>query len=269
MPRLFLLTFLVLAGCLSRASVETVSPDSAVSTPDAFDHSDFSALLATVVDEGGFVDYTTLAAEPSALDAYLGRLAATDPSGLGDDDRLAFWINAYNAYTLKLVADNYPVESIRDVVKGLFLPLVNSPFKVDFAVVGGETMTLDAIEHGTIRDEFDEPRIHFALVCAAHSCPPLRAEAYVGDRLDAQLDEQGLRFLTNPAKNSVPADDETIRISKIFDWFGGDFGDDDAALQAYIARYFEGNVRESLERGAFDIGYLDYDWSLNDSNPTP
>jgi hypothetical protein len=263
---LLLASAVLLAGCFSNASVQSVEPDRPVTTPATFDHSAFSSVLAEVVDERGFVDYAALAADPAPLDGYLARLAATDPSALSDDDRLAFWLNVYNAYTLKLVADNYPVASIRDVVKGLFLPLVNSPFRVDFVVVGGETMTLDDVEHGTIREAFDEPRIHFALVCAAVSCPPLRAEAYAGDRLDAQLDEQGRRFLTNPDKNRIPADDETIRLSKIFDWFGGDFGDDDAALQAFLAPYFDGDVRDRLARGAYDVDFLSYDWSLNDTN---
>ncbi len=266
---LFLAPIVLLAGCLSNASVQSVEPDQPVSAPTTFDHSAFTAVLAEVVDERGFVDYAALAAARAPLDDYLRRLAATDPSALADDDRLAFWLNVYNAYTLKLVVDNYPVGSIRDVVSGAFVPLVNTPFKVEFVTVGGETMTLDAVEHGTIRAEFDEPRIHFALVCGARSCPPLRAEAYTGDRLDAQLDDQAHRFLHNPAKNRVPADDETIRLSKIFDWFGDDFGDDDAARQAFLASYFDGNVRAKLEQGAYDVAFLDYDWSLNDSNDSP
>ncbi len=261
---------LVLAGCLSNASVQTVAPDKPVMAPETFDHSAFDAILETVVDERGFVDYAALAAEPAALDAYLAGLAAADPSKLSDADRLAFWLNVYNAYTLKLAADNYPIESLHDVVSGVFIPLVNTPFKVEFVVVGGETMTLDKVEHGIIRPEFEEPRIHFALVCAAYSCPPLRAEAYVGDRLDAQLDEQARRFLYNPDKNRVPDDEETIRLSKIFDWFGGDFGDNDDELQRFLAPYFEGEVRETLEAGGYGVGFLKYDWSLNDTaTPDP
>ncbi len=256
----------MLAGCLSKASVRPVESDGPVASPTAFDHSTFDALLREVVDERGFVDYAALAEDPSALDGYLRRLAATDPSALGDDDRLAFWLNTYNAYTLKLIVDNYPVGSIRDVVGGVFIPLVNSPFKVEFVVVGGETMTLDDVEHGTIREQFAEPRIHFALVCAAQSCPPLRPEAYTGDRLDAQLDDQARRFLHNPDKNRVPADDDSVELSKIFDWFKGDFGDSDAAVQAFIAPYFDGDVRAKLEQGAYDVEFTGYDWSLNDSN---
>ena len=271
MNRLSLLLPLVvlLGGCLSNASVQTVEPAEAVTAPATFDHSAFTAVLQHVVDGRGFVDYAALAADPSPLVAYLRRLAATDPANLSDADRLAFWLNTYNAYTLQLIVDYYPVESIRDVVGGLFGPLVNSPFKVEFVTVGGEVITLDEVEHGTIRKEFDEPRIHFALVCAAVSCPPLRAEAYVGDRLDAQLDDQARRFLHNDAKNRVPADEDTIALSKIFSWFGGDFGGTDDALQAFIAPYFDGDVRAKLERGAYDVDFLSYNWSLNDTSSPP
>jgi hypothetical protein len=260
---------LLLGGCLSEASVQAVEPAASVTAPETFDHGAFTALLQEVVDERGYVDYAALAADPASLGAYLRRLAATDPSNLSDDDRLAFWLNVYNAYTLKLIADNYPVGSIRDVVGGAFIPLVNTPFKVEFVTVGGEVMTLDDVEHGTIREEFDEPRIHFALVCAARSCPPLRAEAYVGDRLDAQLDEQARRFLHNPAKNRVPAGEDTIELSKIFSWFKGDFGGTDAALQAFLAAYFDGDVRDELARGAYVVDFLRYDWALNDTASAP
>lgn len=259
----------LLGGCLSKATVQTVEPAEAVSAPESFDHGAFTALLQEVVDERGFVDYAALVADPAPLDAYLVRLAATDPSNLPEADRLAFWLNTYNAYTLKLIVDNYPVGSIRDVVGGAFVPLVNTPFKVEFVTVGGEVMTLDDVEHGTIRKEFDEPRIHFALVCAAQSCPPLRDEAYAGDRLDAQLDDQARRFLHNPAKNRVPADESAIALSKIFSWFGGDFGGTADALQAFLAPYFDGDVRAKLEAGAYYVDFLSYDWSLNDTSSSP
>ena len=257
---------LSLGGCLSNASVRVIEPSGPVLRPAAFEHGDFNALLADVVDARGFVDYAALVQRPAPLDSYLRRLAATDPSGLPEADRLAFWINVYNAYTLQLVVDNYPVESILDVVSGPFIPTVNSPFRVDFVRVGGETMTLDEVEHSVIREEFDEPRIHFAVVCAARSCPPLRAEAYTGDALDAQLDDQARTFLHNPDKNRVPSGDGTIALSKILDWYAGDFGGSGEAVQAAIAPYFEGEVRATLEQGGYDTEYLDYDWSLNDTN---
>ena len=145
---LLVLSAFFLASCLSRASVERVEPAESVMAPDTFDHSVFTDVLLGVVDERGYVDYATLVADSTRLDEYLAQLAATDPSNLADADRLAFWLNTYNAYTLKLIVDNYPVESIRDVVDGTFVPLVNTPFKVDFVTVAGEVMTLDDVEHG-------------------------------------------------------------------------------------------------------------------------
>ena len=257
-----------LTGCLSSATVETIETNAPVHQPSTFDHGDYSALLGDVVDARGYVDYAALVADPAPLDGYLRRLAATDPVALPDADRLAFWINVYNAYTLKLVADNYPVESVLDVVSGPFIPTVNSPFRVEFVTVGGETMTLDEVEHGIIRADFDEPRIHFAVVCAAQSCPPLRSEAYTGEALDAQLDDQARTFLHDTSKNRVPADQETVQLSKILDWYADDFGGSDAAVQAFIAPYFDGEMRAALEAGRYDVDHLGYDWSLNDTNTT-
>ncbi|MEM0963273.1 MAG: DUF547 domain-containing protein [Bacteroidota bacterium] len=263
---LFLLALASFAwvGCQNEVSVRPIEPAGPVEQPSAFDHADFTELLQEHVDEEGLVDYSAIAADPSDLDAYLGRLASTDPSGLPDDDRLAFYLNAYNAFAIRLIVDSYPIEDIRDVVDGPFIPSVNSPFSIPFAVVGGEDVSLDDIEHGTVREEFDEPRIHFALVCAAISCPPLRQEAYTGDSLDAQLDDQAVTFLFNDEKNTVDAEAGTARLSKIFDWFKGDFGGSDDDTQRFIARYYDGETRAMLEEAALAVQYNAYDWSLND-----
>lgn len=266
-PAALLVAVVVLHGCTGDADVQPVRAQSPVSTPDSVDHSAFTALLQAYVDEEGWVDYAAIQArQDAALTPYLRRLAETDPANLDRDARLAFWLNAYNALAIKLIVDHYPVASIRDITPapGPSIPKVNSPFQIEVGEVGGRMRTLDEIEHGIIREEFDEPRIHFALVCAAVSCPRLRREAYAGNRLDRQLDEQARTFLHNPAKNRVPADDETIRLSRIFSWFQGDFGDDAADVQRYLAPYFEGTVRQQLEDAAYRVRYLDYDWALND-----
>lgn len=254
---------LVLAGCLSQVGVEAVEPAAPVASPRAFSHAAYGALLGRVVTPAGLVDYRALQAEADALDAYLATLAATRPDSLGRDARLAFWLNAYNASTLRLVLAHYPTESVLKTISGPFVPGVNSPFSDRFIVVGGERMSLDDIEHGTVRAEWDEPRIHFALVCAAVSCPPLRAEAYAGERLDAQLDDQARRFLADTTKNRVSGD--AAELSKIFDWFKGDFGGSDAAVQRFIAPYFPAPARRRLEAAALDVRYLPYSWSLNDA----
>lgn len=265
MTRLLLALLLVVpsVGCFSAAEVGTIEASSPVTAPAAFSHDAFTAILADHVSADGLVDYAALKADARRLDAYLGTVAATDPSALPPDDRLAFWLNAYNAYALKLVVDNYPIDSILDTVGGPFIPTVNSPFSASFAVVGGERMSLDDIEHGTVREQFDEPRIHFALVCAAISCPPLRAEAYRGADLDAQLDDQARSFLLDPDKNRVDAASGTVELSKIFDWFKGDFGGSDAAVQRFVAPYFSGAEREALASASLRVRYNAYDWALN------
>lgn len=233
------------------------------------DHSLFDQLLKLHVNEKGEVDYAAFNAD-TRLDDYLAYLDTVEPGTLSEDEALALWINAYNAYTIKLIVDNYPVGSIREIspfrIKGLSLaiPKINSPFEYELANVGGETYSLDDIEHEILRKQFDEPRIHFALVCASYSCPPLRREAYVASRLDAQLNEQARIFLHDPTKNRINAAGEKIYLSRIFKWFGKDFIKNGNTLQAYLAPFFEGPVREKLASNAYDIKYLKYDWRLND-----
>jgi hypothetical protein len=213
------------------------------------------------VDPEGDVDYAALQAQADAVLApYLQSLATTHPSTLDRDARLALWINAYNAYTLKLIVDHYPVASIRDIdgPSG-----GDTPFERPVGPVADTVRTLDEIEHEIIRERFDDPRIHFALVCAAKSCPRLRREAYTGPRLDAQLDAQARRFLHDDQKNRIPAGDGTLALSRILKWYGEDFGPTPTALQRALAPYSEGSVRDSLSQGAYTIRHRPYDWTLN------
>ena len=229
------------------------------------DHSPFSRLLQRYVDEDGNVDYAQLKAESdSVLAPYLRQLATTDPSSLGREARLAFWLNAYNAYTLKLIVEHYPVQNIWAVTPGPAEPKDNSPFAIDVGTVADTVRTLDEIEHEIIRERFDEPRIHFALVCAAASCPRLRREAYTGSSLEAQLDDQTRTFLHDDQKNRIPASDGQIQLNRILKWYGQDFGDSTDALQRFIAPYFEGEVRGRLSRAEYAVDFLPYDWALNE-----
>jgi len=276
MPTLFRLSLggavllLILTGCIGgTANVRVVQAQSPLEAPSFVSHAPFDRLLARHVTPDGLVDYQgVLASRDSLLIPYLKQLASTDPANLNPDGRLAFWINAYNAYTLKLIIDHYPVESINDIKPGAGpqIPKVNSPFQLDMGAVADTVRSLDEIEHQIIRKRFDEPRIHFALVCAAISCPPLRDEAYTGERLDAQLDDQADIFLHTAGKNDVPVpgEEETIRLSRILKWFDGDFGGSKESTQRFIAPYFDGTVREKLEAAAYDVEYHDYDWSLNE-----
>lgn len=230
------------------------------------DHSPFTRLLQRFVDEKGNVDYGQLKTEAdSVLTPYLDQLATTDPSSLGRDARLAFWINAYNAYTFKLIVEHYPVQNIWAVTPGPAEPKDNSPFALEVGTVADTVRTLDEIEHEIIRERFDEPRIHFALVCAAASCPRLRREAYTGSRLDAQLDDQTRTFVHDDQKNRIPMGDGQIQLNRILKWYGSDFGST-ADLQRFIAPYFKGAVRDSLSKAAYEVDFLPYDWSLNDQS---
>jgi len=233
---------------------------------DSARHAQFGRLLAHYVNEQGRVDYAQLKRQAdSALAPYLQQLAATNPARLSRDARLAFWINAYNAYALKLIVDHYPVSTIWATTPGPAKPTKEkSPFEMEIGTVADTTRTLDEIEHRIIRKRFDEPRIHFALVCAAASCPRLRREAYTGPRLDAQLDDQARTFLHDEQKNRIPGGDDRIALSRILKWYGQDFGPSTDDLQQFLARYFEGPVRDRLSRADYTVDFRPYDWSLND-----
>ncbi|MEP6591406.1 MAG: DUF547 domain-containing protein [Gemmatimonadota bacterium] len=229
-----------------------------------FDHSRFDRLLAAHVHDGR-VDYDAFARAPEFA-GYLASFAAARPGTLAPTDRLAFWINAYNAFTIDLINRNHERSSIRRIARFRS----GGPWGVKFAAIGGKTYTLDDIEHGIIRVEFHEPRIHVALVCASIGCPPLRAEAYRGDALDRQLDDQALTFFArSPQKNWVDVSTRTAHLSQIFDFrdYIKDFGGSKASVGRFVAPYFRraGKVAEAdiLESGHFDLKYTEYDWSLN------
>jgi len=233
----------------------------------AFDHAAFDRLLRAHV-RGGLVDYDAFA-RSAEFKAYLDRLAAADPAALGRADQVAFWINAYNAYTIQLVNKHGERRSIRNINKS-FGGLVKAygPWREKLATVGGRAYGLDEIEQDILRKRFQEPRIHFALVCAAMGCPPLRSEAFTGARLDAQLDDQARAFLLrSPEKNRVDVAARTVHLSPIFVGFRDyikDFGGSEAAVGRYVARYFPpGPERTLLESGDFKVVKTGYDWTLN------
>ncbi|GAC1651521.1 MAG: DUF547 domain-containing protein [Gemmatimonadaceae bacterium] len=229
----------------------------------AFDHSAFDELLRGHV-VNGMVDYDAFQRSP-LFATYLTALAAFDPARLGTLDQLAFWINAYNAYTIQLINEHRERESIRNIDKSLGFLKLKGPWREPLAVVGGRPYTLDAIEHDIIRKRFAEPRIHFALVCAAMGCPPLRSEAYAGDRLTAQLDDQARLFLRqSPAKNRVDTRTRTVYVSMIFNRYKNDFGGTDASVGQFIGRWYaEGPEKTLLESGRFRLEQTAYDWTLN------
>jgi hypothetical protein len=241
-------------------------PHAARAQARTFDHSAFDALLRAHVRDG-LVDYDAFRDAP-AFKAYLDRLNAADPESLGRAEQLALWINAYNAYTIRLINKHGERRSIRNINKSFGMVKAYGPWQEKLAGVGGRAYGLDEIEQGIIRKRFQEPRIHFALVCAAMGCPPLRGEAYTGARLDAQLDDQARAFLLrSPAKNRVDVANRTVHLSPIFVGFRDyiqDFGGSEAAVGRYVARYFPpGPERALLESGDFKVVKTGYDWTLN------
>jgi hypothetical protein len=230
--------------------------------PATFDHSAYDALLRAHVAQGR-VDYDAFKAAPTFA-RYLDQLARADPAALPDRERLAFWINVYNAYTIQLINTHGERESIRNINKTLGLTL-KSPWKEKIVRAGGGVYHLDHVEHEIIRKQFREPRIHFALVCAALGCPPLRAEAYTGAKLEAQLDDQARAFLLrSPAKNRVDVASRTVYASPILDWYRDDFGGTKEALGRFLAAYHpDGPTKALLQSGSFELKLTDYDWTLN------
>ncbi len=266
------LFIVVLTGILAGASLApgpgsgvapTGSPDCEGHRP-VVDHSAFDRLLRQHVSDNGRVNYEAFAASRT-FEGYLDALNCTIVEPLPEPDRLALWINAYNAYTIALIIKHDERKSIRNINKTLGVIKGFGPWRESFARVARRVYTLDEIEHDVIRETFDEPRIHFALVCAAVSCPPLRREAYAGDRLDAQLSDQASRFLVHsPAKNRIDVRRRTVYLSPIFKWYREDFPEGTAALGKYLARFYPpGSPRDLLLSGDFRIEYTKYDWSLN------
>lgn len=247
---------------LGGALVSSPSMTHAQST-GRFDHSAFDVLLRAHV-ANGMVDYGAFKSAPG-FRPYLAALNAQDPAALPRDEQLAFWINAYNAYTIQLINAHSETVSIRNINKTAFLKL-KGPWSEPLAKVGGKAYTLDDIEHKIIRPTYKEPRIHFALVCAAMGCPPLRSEAYTGARLNAQLDDQGSQFITrSPGKNRVDLSSKTFFHSMIFGYYKEDFGGTIQGSAKFAARWFPAGSPERalLESGAFSASQTEYDWTLN------
>jgi len=231
-----------------------------------FDHTAFSALLAAHV-ANGIVDYDAFQTAPQ-FPTYLASLAAFDPATLGRDEQLAFWINAYNAYTIQLILSHGERASIRNINKSVGFIKGYGPWNEKLARVGGVDYGLDYIEQKIIRPTYREPRVHFALVCAAMGCPPLRSEAYTGAQLEAQLEDQGRIFLLqSPEKNRVDAAASAVYVSQVFKFrdYQKDFGGSPAAVGKFIAQWYPpGAERTLLESGTWrTFEYTAYDWTLN------
>jgi len=219
------------------------------------DHGILAELLGKYV-KNGVVNYAGFKAEEARLDQYLKVLEQADPESLPRQEQFAFYIDAYNAWTIKLILTGYPgLKTIKDLGS-----LLQSPWAKQFVRINGKTLSLDDIEHHILRPRFKDPRVHFAINCSAKSCPPLMAEPYRGDILDAQLTRAAADFLNAPANTRL--DGNTLWVSSIFKWFAEDFHPD---VVGFYLKYAQGELKQKLEagRGRIEVKYLDYDWSLN------
>ena len=219
------------------------------------DHSIYADLLDKYVHQGN-VDYHGFKMEESELDQYLKVLENVDSKSLSRDEQFAFYINAYNAWTIKLILSGYPgIKSIKELGN-----ILKTPWKKKICRIDGDVITLDDIEHHILRPRFKDPRVHFAINCAALSCPPLWSQPFIGNTLDRQLDDATRAFINNSKRNYL--DGETLYASKIFNWFGKDFNDD---VSGFFLKYADDNLKKELEvkNNKIKVKYLPYDWSLN------
>ncbi len=218
----------------------------------------YDEALREFVDDDGWIDYAGLSERRGGLDGYVQWLAGVQTDGMSDDERLALLINAYNAFTLQLIVDHFDggaLESIMDLHDG-------KPWDREDWNLAGDMISLNQLEHEIIRKEFDEPRIHWAVVCAAFSCPPLRNEAYTGERLEAQLAEQEAYVLNLAHPRFAQVRDRQLLVTRLFEWYSGDFG----AWEDYVMRRIDLAGETVLSS---QIGFLDYDWRLNDVSNRP
>ena len=233
-----------------------------------FDHShaEWTALLKENVSLDGAisrVDYGSVRRQRAPLDGYLRSLSSVSRTVFDSwtgDQQLAFLINAYNGFTMELIVDNYPVDSIKDLGGWM-----SSPWKKKFFVLLGRKRNLDDIEHGMIRKNFNEPRIHFAVNCASLGCPPLRSEAFVADRLDEQLEDNSRTFLNDARRNRFDAAANKLYLSSIFKWYGKDFVKKHGSVEAFVAPLLASAAASSqVASRSVRVAFLDYDWRLND-----
>ena len=210
-------------------------------------HQLWTQVLSTHVSQSGRVNYDAIKKNPQALNAYIQSLQKNIPEeSWNKNEKLAYWINAYNALTIDLILRHYPLNSIKDIKK---------PWDQTLWKFGDDWISLNDIEHKILR-KMEEPRIHFAIVCASMSCPKLQNAAFTAKNLEQQLDEATLEFLNDTSKNKISK--ESLEISKIFRWFSKDFKNDGGVID-FIRKYSKIDVSAKAK-----INYLDYNWGLND-----
>lgn len=227
------------------------------------DHSAFDALLSRYVikqaDGSTRVNYRGLKAARPQLQAYLAQMQGISVRSLSRNAAKAYWINLYNAKTLDVILDHYPVKSIRDIkLGGLF---ASGPWKKELVTVGGKALSLDDIEHEIARASWKDPRLHYGFNCASIGCPDLRQEAYRGKSIDQQLDQAARAFINHP--RAIKAGKTGLTVSTLYKWYKSDFGST-SQLQAHWRQYANPSLQTRLQKNSKINGYR-YDWSLNEA----
>ena len=229
-------------------SEKKVSNENKFRSTQSISHTIFDELCKKHISSTGVVNYTQFKIDEGQLDAYLALLGKNPPTDTWSRTaQLAYWINAYNAFTIKLILKNFPVKKITDLHEG-------NPWDQKWIKIGTESYSLNNIEHDIIRPEFNEPRIHFAVNCAAVSCPPINNKAWTEENLEAELDRATRTFINNPKLNQISR--SSVQLSKIFEWYKSDFGD----LIQFINKYSQSKISKGST-----LNYLEYNWSLNGS----
>jgi len=229
-----------------------------------FDHSKFDQALKKYVDDKGLVDYNSIA-EDSGFSEYVQSLQTARVEEFSRDGQLAFWINGYNAVTIDKVIKKKPKKSVRET----FIPGVWTATKFFTSrehIVAGKRLSQDDIEHEILRKQFKDPRIHFAIICASMGCPPLPRLAYTEENVQTRLEEETRKYLNSPRGTRIDRAENTLHVSKLFDWFATDFIQKSGSTLAFMQPYLHEEVRIFLERDPV-ISYLEYNWALNAQAP--
>ena len=241
------------------------APPAAAQSPVA-DLTQWNRILAAYYNPTNGFDYKALKArDAAALQTIRQQLGRVNVAALTPKQQLAHWINVYNVNTVATIIESYPTKSIRDLSTDPIIRL--NVFKKERVPVGNARLSLNDVENEKIRDGFKDPRIHFAINCAAKSCPPIRTEAFVGEKVDAQLDEQARLFLNGPHGARFKRDGDTLVITttKIMDWFSDDFEKWGGGKAAFLRKYVSADKQRMIDQAKdIDFEYDDYDWDLND-----
>lgn len=252
MRPILLICIIALSTSCTLPSCRTISGLETDSQP--FTHEQWTNLLQKHVNPDGWVNYDGFIKDSLQLNNYLQQIESNYPNekNWSREQILAYWINAYNAYTVQIVIRNYPVASIKDIKPGV--AFLNSVWDIKFITIEGEQLDLNNIEHNILR-KMNEPRIHFAVNCASYSCPKLLNTAYEAATIDNQLNQQAIDFINDPKRNVITA--EKADVSSIFNWFTGDFTNDDS-LKDFLNKYSKVPITENT-----GINFLEYNWNLN------